>query len=90
MRAKRASWTRFAANLTSKPPDLPVFFLDESLDSETVAINLRQSGANVVRASDRFPRGTEDEVWLTEAGRNAWIVLTRDKRIRYRQNERAR
>ena len=42
-----------------------------------------------MRASDRCPRGTEDEVWLTEAGRNAWIVLTRDKRIRYRQNERA-
>jgi hypothetical protein len=29
-----------------------------------------------------------DELWLTEAGKNGWIVLTRDKRIRYRKLER--
>jgi len=27
-------------------------------------------------------------VWLAEAGRNKWVVLTRDKRIRYRLLER--
>jgi len=41
-----------------------------------------------VRATQRFPRGTPDEVWLTEAGREGWVVLTRDKRIRYRILER--
>jgi hypothetical protein len=41
-----------------------------------------------VRHTERFPRGVADEFWLTEAGKNGWIVLTRDKRIRYRQLER--
>ncbi len=27
-------------------------------------------------------------MWLTEAGKRAWVVLTRDDRIRYRVNER--
>lgn len=35
-----------------------------------------------------FPRGTLDSVWLTEAGKKGWVVLTRDKRIRYRMLER--
>jgi len=42
----------------------------------------------VERLTDHFPKGTLDEIWLTEAGRQAWIVLTRDKRIRYRYLER--
>lgn len=29
-----------------------------------------------------------DEIWLAKAGEDRWIVLTRDKRIRYRQLER--
>ena len=34
-----------------------------------------------------FPKGTADDVWLAEAGRRGWIVLTRDKRIRHRHLE---
>jgi len=34
-----------------------------------------------------FPQGTEDVVWLREAGSNGWIVITRDDRIRYNQLE---
>jgi hypothetical protein len=29
-----------------------------------------------------------DETWLTDAGRNGWIVLTKDDAIRRRPNER--
>ena len=50
---------------------------------------LRDAGANVIRHTARFPRGVVDEVWLAEAGRNDWVVLTRDKRIRYRELERS-
>ena len=49
---------------------------------------LRAAGALVERLTDHFPRGTADEVWLTRAGQLGWVVLTRDKRIRYRQLER--
>jgi len=62
--------------------------LDESLDSASVASALRSSGATVVRHTEQFERGIADDIWLEQAGRNAWIVLTRDKRIRYRKLER--
>lgn len=74
--------------MTSKPPETLPLFLDESLDSDTVATTLETAGAQVERATRHFPRGTPDEVWLAAAGKNNWIVLTRDKRIRYRQLER--
>ncbi len=45
-------------------------------------------GATVERLTGHFPKGTPDEKWLAEAGRKRWVVLTRDKRIRYRQLER--
>lgn len=41
-----------------------------------------------MRGSRQFARGTPDEVWLPECGRCGWVVLTRDKRIRYRVLER--
>lgn len=84
----KRSGTQSAANSTSKPPERLVLFLDESLDSESVASALSEAGAKVERATAHFPRGTPDEVWLEKAGRFGWIVLTRDKRIRYRQLER--
>jgi hypothetical protein len=34
-----------------------------------------------------FPQGTEDVVWLREAGAHRWVVITRDDRIRYNQLE---
>lgn len=37
-----------------------------------------------------IPRGTADEEWLPIVGGNGWIVLMRDKRIRYRRPERDR
>lgn len=74
--------------MTSKRPEPVAFFLDESLDSVSLATELRQAGATVERLTDHFPKGTLDEVWLAEAGRRRWVVLTRDKRIRYRYLER--
>jgi predicted nuclease of predicted toxin-antitoxin system len=84
---RKRSGTRSAASSTKRPLESLVFFLDESLDGPTVSTALREAGASVERATERFPRGTADEIWLAEAGRNRWVVLTRDKRIRYRQLE---
>jgi hypothetical protein len=52
-----------------------------------VVETLRVAGATVERLTDHFPKGTSDETWLADAGRRGWVVLTRDKRIRYRQLE---
>lgn len=37
---------------------------------------------------DVFPLDTKDPVWLREAGRQGWLVITRDKKIRTRPGER--
>jgi len=88
VQAKKRSGTQSAASSTSKPPEPLTFFLDESLDNLTVATALCEAGARVERSTVHFAKGTKDEVWLAKAGQNGWIVLTRDKRIRYRQLER--
>ena len=41
----------------------------------------------VYKVTDKFERGVSDPEWLPEAGRNGWIVLTKDKAIRRRPNE---
>jgi len=64
------------------------FFTDASIGRRIVPAALRAAGLEVVVHDDRFPPGTLDDVWLTEAGRRNWLVLTKDKRIRYRQIER--
>ena len=88
MQAKKRSGTLSAAKSTVKPLESVTFFVDESLDSNSVVSALRDAGAAVERLTERFPKGTLDEIWLAEAGRNGWVVLTRDKRIRYRELER--
>jgi predicted nuclease of predicted toxin-antitoxin system len=74
--------------LISRPPERLVLFLDESLDSDSISRALTEAGATVERLTAHLPKGTDDEVWLSLAGKNGWVVLTRDKRIRYRRLER--
>jgi predicted nuclease of predicted toxin-antitoxin system len=76
-------------NSRSKQPEPPVFFLDRSLGKIRIATALRQAGAIVHIHDDYFPPNAKDEDWLTQVGRNGWIVLTKDHRIRYRNLERA-
>jgi hypothetical protein len=73
-----------AAN--SRPPE-PVLFLDRSLGRKIVAAALRTAGAVVEVHDDHFAADSPDETWLEEVGRRGWIVLTKDKQIRYRKNE---
>lgn len=49
---------------------------------------MRVAGATVEHAGGNMPFGVTDDVWLTECGKNGWIVLTRDKHIRRRKLER--
>lgn len=87
MPTKKPSGTQSAASSISQPPDPVTLFLDESLDATTVVAALRAAGATVVRLTDHFEKGTEDRLWLERAGAEGWVVLTRDKRIRYRELE---
>jgi predicted nuclease of predicted toxin-antitoxin system len=65
-----------------------VFFLDRNLGRHTIAQALRQAGAHVEIHDDHFPRNAKDEEWLRDVGQRGWIILTNDKKIRYRANER--
>lgn len=38
--------------------------------------------------ADHFPPDTPDAEWLAEVGRRGWLVITKDKHIRYRTAER--
>jgi PIN like domain len=64
----------------------PVFFTDRDLGKKFPEI-LRAAGLKVERHVDHFQHDTPDEEWLREIGRQAWIAITHDGRIRYKPNE---
>jgi hypothetical protein len=76
-----------AASSSSKPLELLVFFLDRSLGKHKVAAALRQAGAHVEIHDDHFAPDERDRDWLLEVGARRWVVLTKDRRIRYRGPE---
>jgi hypothetical protein len=75
-----------AASLPSQPEQL-VLFTDENLGRRIVPQALRAAGEDVIAFHERFASGTKDPTWLSEVGRNGWVLLTKDSRIRYRRNE---
>ena len=72
----------------AKPLETRVLFLDRSIDGNVLANELRLRGLTVVRHKERFRHDVSDVEWLTVAGQEGWIVLTRDKNIRLREIER--
>jgi hypothetical protein len=86
---RQKSRKRSAASSTAKRLEQAIFYLDECIYSKLLLERMRAIGARVEHAGGAFPRGIEDQVYLTHCGRNGWIVLTRDQRIRRRPLERA-
>jgi len=71
----------------SKPPEKPVFFLDRNLGRNKFSNILRAHGLQIEVHDDHFKPDAPDPEWLTEVGARGWIVVTVDRRIRYRQLE---
>ena len=84
---RKPSRKRSAASSTGLP-DSVVFYLDESIYSRVLVEALRAAGARLEHVRGAVPAGLPDAEWLAIAGRNGWIVLMRDQRIRYRTIER--
>jgi hypothetical protein len=84
---KRRSKKR--SGISSQPglPKLPPIYIDESLSQKYLADELRARKLEVFIRADKFGPGVTDPEWLTEAGRQKWIVLTKDEAIRRRRNE---
>ncbi len=67
----------------------PEFFLDRSLGRIT-ASRLRSAGYVVHLIADHYPADASDvpdEEWIAEGCSRGWVLLTKDKRIRYRTEE---
>jgi predicted nuclease of predicted toxin-antitoxin system len=80
---------RSVANSASPKPleEELVFFLDRQLGRHKMAGILRTAGLKIEVHDDHFAQNAQDPEWLTGAGKNGWIVVTRDERIRYRVAE---
>ena len=85
------------ANYGTKPPESITFFLDRALGKHTVAKRLIQEGEKLkkteikVKHLEDFPgfnQNTPDEEWLEFAGKKSLVVLTKDKRIRWKKSQR--
>jgi hypothetical protein len=71
---------------SAKPPE---FFFDRSL-GKTSARRLRDQGHVVHLVADFYPDDAQaipDEEWIAEGCARGWVLLTKDKRIRYRTQE---
>lgn len=72
------------------PP--PRFFLDRSLGVYWIAEALRDAGLEVQtmrkRYGEQVGQRTRDEKWIEEATKDGYILLHKDKRIRFRDIER--
>lgn len=64
----------------------PVFFTDRNLGKKFPQM-LRDAGLAVERHQDHFVHDCSDETWLEGVGRQGWIAITHDKKIRYKPNE---
>jgi hypothetical protein len=77
--------------MPSRPDPPPEFFVDRSLGKSIVA-GLREAGLAVLSMADVYgeAKGQQlrDEVWLRDAGRQGWVILTKDDAIRRRPAER--
>lgn len=65
----------------------PLLFIDRCAWSRRLGQALRDSGIRFVAHNERFAPACPDVEWLEVAGREGWIVITRDQAIRRKANE---
>jgi len=68
-------------------------YFDRSI-GKAVPLALRAVGVDAAFDAERYPRGpgqppVPDDVWIEEASRLGEVIVYKDKRIRYRPEERA-
>ena len=59
------------------------YLMDENVKMSVSDI-IKLGGCNIINSTDKFPKGTPDEV-LTEASKeNGWVIVTKDIRMALR------
>ena len=76
-----------SASNNAGPPETPLLFIDRCAWSRRLGEALEAAGIPFVAHHDRFAPACPDEEWLEKAGRERWLVITRDKGIRRKPNE---
>jgi hypothetical protein len=71
------------------PPEPLVFFVDRSLGRHFVPEAPRGLGASLEIHDDHFDKETKDADWIASVAGRGWVILTKDRRIRYGPLERA-
>jgi hypothetical protein len=93
MASSRGRSKKQSAGSRGRPLSLPedfVLYLDENLHNcKPILEALVQRGVKHERHTQYFQPGTEDAAWLPFVGEKGWILLTKDKRIRFNQLEKA-
>lgn len=79
--------TPSGASLIAPPEPTPTFYVDESIFSNVLIVELTAAGIPFDRVGLTVPFGASDEEWLSHCGKNRLVALTRDQRIRYRALE---
>ena len=87
-RSKKQSGGSSGRQLTL-PEDF-VLYLDENLHNcQPILDALAQHGVTHERHGSHFPPGAEDTTWLPTVGKHGWLLLTKDKRMRFNELEKS-
>ena len=91
MASRRNRSKKQSAGSRGQSQSLPegfVIFLDENLHNcKPILDALAQLAVPCERHGAYFPPGAEDAVWLPFVGEKGWILLTKDKRMRFNDLE---
>ena len=88
MRGTSRTSRKRSAGSSRKPPDEPTFFLDENFGRRITPGILRKAGIRIQVYDEHFAPGVDDAVWIPDAARRSWVILTMDAAIRRKDNER--
>jgi hypothetical protein len=91
MASSRGRSKKQSAGSRQRQPSLPeefVLYLDENLQNcKPILDALTQQGVKHERHGSHLPAGTEDTIWLPFVGQKGWVLVTKDKKIRYNELE---
>jgi hypothetical protein len=87
MASARKKSKKPSASNSGAPPETPLLFIDRCAWSRRLDEALRQADIPFVAHRERFADNCPDPDWLGVAGKEGWIVVTRDKAIRRKANE---
>jgi predicted nuclease of predicted toxin-antitoxin system len=60
-----------------------IIVLDANMSGRIVVSELRSNGISVEILTDHFAADVKDTIWIPEVSRRGWVIITRDKSIRY-------